>query len=237
MAGTAVEKVLCFPPAGGGPSLFTPWVNASPGLDVVALDLPGKERLFAEEPLAEVPSLVQAILPDARRAVAESRRLSLFGHCFGAVVAYELASVLELEGYEKELLLFASGSGAPGDVLWEPVTGAGDEEFLSVIGRNAGVSYAALEDPELRELILPALRADVAAHESYRPTAAPLRRCQLITVRGDQDTLVGASAAARWAEFGPAGLRSFELPGGHMYLTDQWGPLLTLIEKVLGVQE
>lgn len=41
--------VLCFPPAGAGPSFFQAWPDASPALRFAAVELPGKERRFAEE--------------------------------------------------------------------------------------------------------------------------------------------------------------------------------------------
>lgn len=117
MDGSRSEILLCFPAAGGGPSFFAPWSGASSVFDVVPIDLPGKEKLLFEEPVDSIPGLARAVLPAVRAAVAGRRRIVLFGHCFGAIVAYELARLLELKDGDAELVLFASGSAAPGDPL------------------------------------------------------------------------------------------------------------------------
>lgn len=234
MDGSRSDILLCFPPAGGGPSFFAPWSGASSVFDVAPIDLPGKEKLLFEEPFDTVPRLARAILPAAITAVADRRRITLFGHCFGAIVAYELARLLEVECPTRELLLFASGSAAPGEIPWTRAADLPDEGLLNQVGLNAGEPQSIPEDPELRELILPALRADVTAHESYEPPADPLASCSVVTVRGERDALVDAEAAARWRDFTTGRFGSFELPGSHMYLTEQWGPLMAHMEKELG---
>ncbi|MEW2625542.1 alpha/beta fold hydrolase [Streptomyces sp. NPDC048106] len=234
MDGSRSDILLCFPPAGGGPSFFAPWNGASSVFDVVPVDLPGKEKLLFEEPEDTVPRLARAVLPAVSAAVAGRRRITLFGHCFGAIVAHELARLLEIEDGSRELVLFASGSAAPGEIPWTRAAGLPDEELLHQVGVNAGEPRSIPEDPELRELILPALRADVTAHETYEPPAGPLAACSVVTVRGERDALVSTEAAARWREFTTARFDGFELPGGHMYLTEQWGPLMARMEKVLG---
>ncbi|MFJ3646005.1 thioesterase II family protein [Streptomyces murinus] len=234
MDGSRSDILLCFPAAGGGPSFFAPWSGVSSVFDVVPVDLPGKEKLLFEEPVHSIPALARAVLPAVRAAVVGRRRIALFGHCFGAIVAYELARLLELEDNAAELVLFASGSAAPGEIPWTRAADLPDEGLLRQVALNAGESGAIPEDPELRELILPALRADVTAHESYEPPASPPVSCSVVTVRGADDTLVSAESAALWRDFTTAGVGGFELPGGHMYLTEQWGPLMAHLEKEVG---
>lgn len=226
--------LLCFPPAGAGPSLFTPWTGASSSVRVVPVELPGKERLFAEEAQSDIPGLVKAVLPAVREAIGPDDRIAVFGHCFGAVAGYELARVLESDGNGRDLVLVASGSAAPGVIPWEPLAGLDDEALVAAMSRNAQYTHAALDEPELRELLMPALRADITAQETYRPTWVTPFSGRVITVRGAQDTLADAAAVTQWRDFATSEPLSYELPGGHMYLTDQWGPLLALLERALG---
>lgn len=154
---------------------------------MVPVDLPGKEKLLFEEPVDSIPGLARAVLPAVRAAVAGRRRIALFGHCFGAIVAYELARLLELEDGAAELVLFASGSAAPGRSLDPRGRSARRGPAASGRGERRGVGGHP-EDPELRELILPALRADVTAHESYAPpralpSRAPSSPCAVRTTR------------------------------------------------------
>jgi surfactin synthase thioesterase subunit len=106
--------MVCFPPAGAGPSFFQGWLGGSALLDFALIDFPGKERLFAEPPRETVPALVEAIMPALKSAVGDASTVGLFGHCFGAIVAYEVAQRLLQEGFSGELVLFASGANPPG---------------------------------------------------------------------------------------------------------------------------
>ncbi|WP_410620190.1 thioesterase II family protein [Amycolatopsis sp. cmx-8-4] len=225
--------VLCFPPAGAGPSFFQAWPDASPALRFAAVELPGKERRFAEEPATTMTELVDAIADDVLREVGAAGRVGVFGHSFGALVAYEVARLVERERPAVDLTLFASGAPRPGVPRSSPIGGLPDDEFVVAVAELAGYKHPALDDPDLRELLLPALRGDVAVDESYRPAEQAPAAFPVVSVRGDADELVSAAAAARWREVTAAGCTTREFPGGHMYLIEHWAPLVTLLERTL----
>ncbi|MGX9230208.1 thioesterase II family protein [Streptomyces albus] len=111
-----------------------------------------------------------------------------------------------------------------------------DEEFLRQVREFAGYSHPALEHPELREMLLPPLRADVEMHENYRsPSEKPLA-VPLVSVRGEDDELVSRQQAAEWEAATTGGCRQVELPGGHMYLVDDPAGLMRLLEAELAGQ-
>ncbi|NUT92907.1 MAG: thioesterase, partial [Saccharothrix sp.] len=93
--------------------------------------------------------------------------------------------------------------------------------------------HEALQDPEMRELILPTLRADVEMHENYRPRTHDRLPAPITSLRGSEDTLVTAAEGARWSEVAGAGFEYVELPGGHMYLTESAPQLLKLIDTAV----
>ena len=115
----------------------------------------------------------------------------------------------------------------------ERATGLPDEEFLARVLQFAGVGHEALEDPEMRELILPTLRADVEMHENYRPSTGDRLPAPITSLRGSEDKLVTAAEGARWSEVAGAGFEYVELPGGHMYLTESAPDLLKLIDTTV----
>lgn len=96
-----------------------------------------------------------------------------------------------------------------------------------------GVEPVFLEDPELRSLILPAVRSDYEAIETYRHTARPPLGIPVTVLTGDGDPQVTAEEAAAWSAHttGPFALRTFE--GGHFYLTDHFSEVLSLLRTVL----
>ncbi|KUO17335.1 thioesterase II family protein [Streptomyces dysideae] len=227
--------LVCLPFAGAGASFFRPWQRvAGERLTILPLQLPGRERRIDEDPYTDARTATDGLLDDLRGALAADpalpRGIALFGHSLGAVLAYELAHRLAAEPGDTELVrLFVSGSPHPAEQRTRRATGLPDDAFLAQVNEFAGYTHEALDDPEMRELILPTLRADVEMHESYEPSTGLALPAPLTVLRGDHDALVSRDEAAAWAKVAGAGFRSVELPGGHMYLTESAAELLDVV--------
>jgi surfactin synthase thioesterase subunit len=227
-------KLICLPYAGAGASFYRPWTAlAGDALEIVALQLPGRERLIDEEPYRDVQGAVDGLLAQLRDRLEDSGdgggRLAVFGHSLGAVLAYELAHRLVDEPGAELVHLFVSGSPEPARGRERQATGLSDEDFLARVGEFAGYHHPALDNPGMQEMILPALRADVEMHENYVPgTDLPLN-VPLTVVRGEDDDLVGYDDAESWSKVAGRDFEHVEVPGGHMYLTDTAATLVRLI--------
>ncbi|MFJ6615645.1 thioesterase II family protein [Streptomyces sp. NPDC091289] len=224
--------LICLPFAGAGPSFFTPWQKLAPeGLRILPVSLPGREKRFPEPAHTSAAPAVDDAYAQVTAELGEAGGpVVLFGHSMGAVLAYELAHRIERAGAAPRLdALVVSGSPGP----WTPRTdragGLPDEEFAVRVRTFAGYDHPALEVPEMRELLLPTLRADVRLHESYTPSSDRPLGVPVLSVRGREDTLVGAAQAAEWGRATTGGLTVAELDGGHMYLTERPGELLELV--------
>ncbi|SEF24424.1 Surfactin synthase thioesterase subunit [Amycolatopsis pretoriensis] len=226
--------LVCLPFAGAGASFFRPWQeHAGERLDVVPLQLPGRERLIDAEPYRDAVVAADELLPDLVRQLDGRTEVVLFGHSLGAVLAYELAHRVAAHPELVLRHLFVSGSPEPHTQRPQRATGLSDDEFLARVSQFAGFTHEALEDPEMRELILPALRADVEMHENYRPSTEDRLPAPITSLRGTDDALVTAAEGARWSEVAGAGFEYLELPGGHMYLTESAPELLKLIDTAV----
>ncbi|WEH12491.1 alpha/beta fold hydrolase [Streptomyces sp. VNUA24] len=225
-------KLICLPYAGAGASFYRPWTAlAGDALEIVPLQLPGRERLIDEEPYRDVHRAVDGLLGRLREGFGDDggQRVAVFGHSLGAVLAYELAHRLVDEPGVELLHAFVSGSPEPNQGRELRATGLSDEEFLARVGEFAGYHHPALDDPEMREMILPALRADVEMHENYTPSTGLPLQAPLTVVRGEDDDLVGYDDAESWSKVAGRDFEHVEVPGGHMYLTDAAPALVRLI--------
>ncbi|WP_369166903.1 thioesterase II family protein [Streptomyces sp. R28] len=224
-------KLICLPYAGAGASFYRPWTAlAGDTVEIVPLQLPGRERLIDEEPYRNVPQAVDGLLAELRdRLGADGTKVALFGHSLGAVLAYELAHRLAAEPGVELVHLFVSGSPEPGRGRERRATALTDEDFLARVGEFAGYHHPALDDPEMREMILPALRADVEMHENYVPSTDLPLNAPLTVVRGEDDDLVDYDDAESWSKVAGHDFEHVEVPGGHMYLTDAAPALVRLI--------
>ncbi|MEU8774459.1 alpha/beta fold hydrolase [Streptomyces sp. NPDC048606] len=222
--------LLCLPYAGAGASVFAKWHPLTPpGVLLAPLQLPGREERTDEEPLREVAEAVRALLPAAEAAAAGHRRVALFGHSMGAVLAFELARALEERTEIPVAHVYVSGSPGPFHGRTESAADLDDDAFLAAVETFAGYRHPVWEVAEFRELLLPMLRADVAMHEGYRPLSQAPVEAPVTCLRGDADALVGAGDAAEWGKVTTGAFTYAELPGGHMYLLDAPGELLRLI--------
>ncbi|MEI7033280.1 thioesterase II family protein [Streptomyces pratensis] len=229
------ETVLvCLPFAGAGPSFFAPWQELAPeGLRVLPVSLPGREKRFPEPAYTSAGPAVEDAYAQVATALGEGPgggRLVLFGHSMGAVLAYELAHRIERSAARsRPAALVVSGAPGPWTQRTDRAAGLPDEEFAARVRAFAGYGHPALEDPQMRELLLPVLRADVLLHETYVPSTDRRLAMPVLSVRGRDDTLVGAAQAAEWERATTGGLSVAELAGGHMYLTERPGALLGLV--------
>jgi surfactin synthase thioesterase subunit len=230
----AAIPVLCFPFAGAGASAFRRCQEyPSERVRVVPVQLPGREELFGEQPYTCVGDAVDGLLPGVLERLGGDRTVALFGHSLGAVLAYETAHRLaQLDGLTVGQL-FVSGSPGPWTRRERRATGLTDGEFLDRVREFAGYTHPALVHPELREMLMPTLRADVAMHEDYLAPSGKRLDVPVTSIRGGADELVSAEQAAEWAAATSREFRQVELPGSHMYLVDAPADLVRLFEQVL----
>ncbi|MFJ3671342.1 thioesterase II family protein [Streptomyces sp. NPDC090106] len=219
--------LVCLPFAGAGASFFRAWRKLpSPGVEVAPLQLPGREEQFHRSPFTDVADAVKELTPQVLERTAHSSRVALFGHSLGAVLAYEVARELERGGHPAFGHLVVSGSPPPWAGRRERTVAVDDEEFLRRVQDFAGYRHEAFDDPDLRELLLPTLRADVTMHESYRPSDRRPLAVPVTVLRGAEDTLVSREEAEEWRHVTTGPFTYTEPPGGHMYLADTADPVL-----------
>lgn len=225
--------LACIPFAGAGASFYRPWGHlAGNAFDVLPLQLPGHEERIAEPLIGDVQEAAIDLV--GQLGDLDGKSLLLFGHSLGADLAYEMALSLATSGAARVDRLYVSGSPGPSTPRQGKATGLDDDAFLVKIHELAGYEHEALAIPELREMLLPALRADVEMHERYEPSTNVAFNIPVTAVRGRADHLVCATEATEWRRVTNADFEMLEVDGGHMYLVDNPMPLLDMITWHIG---
>ena len=158
------------------------------------------------------------------------RPVAVFGHSLGAVVAAEFARALEAERHPPVQLFVSS---RPRLYLRRPIHALPEAEFIDAMNqRYQGIPDEILEHPDVLELLLPALRADVEALEKYEPQGSRIR-CATYVLGGSLDRAVSQADLNAWREEveGPCRVRVF--PGDHFYIEAQRANLLAEITATL----
>jgi surfactin synthase thioesterase subunit len=218
--------LVCLPFAGAGASFFYPWhEKAGKEIEIVPIQLPGREWRVDEEPYRDVNTAVDELFPEIARELGAGP-VMFFGHSLGAVLAYELAyRFCAAPGFDVAHLI-VSGSPGPWTRRARQATGLPDGDFLDRVSEFAQYNAETMQNPEVRKLILPTLRADVEMHEKYVSGRSEPMPAPITSLRGHDDQLVTADHAAEWAR---ATNREFELaepPGSHMYIVQSADEIL-----------
>ncbi|MEU3415533.1 MULTISPECIES: thioesterase II family protein [unclassified Streptomyces] len=212
--------LVCFPHAGGSASYFRPLADALAGTaEVLPVQYPGRQDRRAEPPLTSVARLADEIV-----TVLESlprRRLVLFGHSMGACVAFEVARRIERDSSLDLRGLIASGRTAPPTLRDTKVRFMDDDAVIGEIRRLNGTDDRLLLDDDVIRMIMPAIRGDYLAVESYRYEPGPPLRCPVSVLVGDDDPQVTLAEAEEWRAHTAGDFRLRAFPGGHFYLAEQ----------------
>ncbi|MEU3313852.1 alpha/beta fold hydrolase [Streptomyces sp. NPDC006662] len=217
-------RLVCFPHAGGSATAYKPLAHALPaGFDVVCVQYPGRQDRLGEAPFTSLEPLVEAVAGElARLLEAEpGRPYALFGHSMGALVAYETARRLERAGLPVPRRLFASGRGAPHTRSGAHYRAYDDADVLAEVRRLSGTDESLLANPEILEMVLPALRADYRAVGTYVWSGGAPLSVPVTALTGDDDPMVTLGEARAWGEHTTGGFELRVYPGGHFYLNDQ----------------
>jgi pyochelin biosynthetic protein PchC len=217
-------RLVCLPHAGGNAQAFHGWAARLPAdVEVLAVRYPGRQERIGEPcvtTMDELAGRVTAALEHYRRGGGDTDDgipLALFGHSMGASLAYEVTVRLEAAGRGPALLML-SARNAPHRTRRTALYRAADDVLVAGVRRLGTLGGDVYDIPELRELLLPVLRADYELIETYHP-ADPARIATPVTAYlGEQDRGTCVDAVAAWDELADGGFTLRTFPGDHFYL-------------------
>ncbi|MGH9350161.1 MAG: thioesterase II family protein [Vicinamibacterales bacterium] len=226
-------RLLCFPHAGAGASVFRPWTRAADEtLDVCPVQLPGRETRWGEPPIDRVEPLVDALCDAVAPCIED--RYALFGCSMGAVVAFELARALRRRSLPSPSHLFVAARRAPTRLdRRAPIHHLSDAELVRRIGAYAGTPAEILASADVMSLYLPAIRADFTLCETYVCQPGPLLDCPVNVFGGHLDSEVTPDDLAAWRDVTVSSCRVQMFDEGHLFLHSQQSVLLDTIASEL----
>ncbi|MFJ6937907.1 thioesterase II family protein [Streptomyces sp. NPDC101132] len=229
----ARTALLVLPHAGGNAHAYAEWRDHLPA-DVTLLigQYPGRGARFSEplpESVDDLAGPVVAALPEG------TEDLVVLGHSMGSLVAFEVVRALRAAGRAPRALI-ASACRAPFLPNPSPVHPEllDDDALVAAIKERGGTDDGILDEPELREIILPSIRADFAIDDVYRCAEERVRTgCPVTVIGGDADPIVPVEALTHWAGVTDDGFAMSVLPGGHFYFQEQLPAFFALVNPVL----
>jgi surfactin synthase thioesterase subunit len=226
--GRAGGATVVFPHAGGAAAAYRPLATsmAAKGVDAYVVQYPQRaDRLT--HPAAETVEDLANELFDAGDWTRVGP-LRLFGHCMGAVVAFEFARIAERRGVDVPEL-WVSASQAPATVAESPPLPTTDREVLADMVDLGGTDPRLLADEDFVELLLRAVRADYEAFNRYSCGPGTRIRADIHVLGGSHDHRVDRDMLQRWDTHTESVFTLLMFDGGHFYLNEHTPAVAELV--------
>ncbi|SNS43185.1 thioesterase II family protein [Actinomadura mexicana] len=205
-------RLLCFPHAGGSANGYHRLSQSlSPRVQVIAVQYPGRQDRRREPALTDLAELAGLIRAEVTALGAPP---AFFGHSMGAMVAFEVARGLDAP----PPVLFASGRSAPSRSRPQCTHPMADEAILADVERLGGTNARLLGSRAFARMMLPVLRADYQAIDTYRYVPGPPLPCPIVVLASSDDPMTPIDDALAWRAHGAAGGDSHVFTGGHFFL-------------------
>lgn len=206
----AAARVFCLPYAGCGAGIYKGWPYRQGPVEFLPVELPGRETRLAEPIPESFQELAKSMIDGLEPYL--DRPFGFFGHCWSALLAYEVTAQLQVRGGPVADRLFVSSQVAPQDGPVGRMLGMDEaemaEELEATVRALGGVPH-----PALVSLYVEVLRADVEVSRRYL-MPDPVRLSGPVTAIGwTDDEEVSPQRMTGWSACGQTTFQVF--PGEH----------------------
>ncbi len=241
-------RLFCFPYVGGGGVVYHKWPEDLPKeVEVCAIRLPGRETRFREPPFTRLIPLVEELAYILQTLL--DKPFAFFGHSLGSVVGFELIRYLRRNSLPTPVHLFVSGAPLPhllypgtphitfiGHELKQRITYHRSIDIDLVrneLQKYGGIPDEILQEPELMQLFLPMLCADIEMFLTYSYTEEKPLDCRITSFGGLMDPMIGYDHITGWHIHTNSDFNFHMLPGGHFFIQTRRQELIQLISREL----
>lgn len=227
----ARARLFCLPYAGGSAAAFRNWTAGFPSeIQLCPVELPGRGTRFKEPPSHQLMPLAKAVCEGILPYL--DRPFAIFGHSMGGRLGFEVCRDLESRFGIHPLMFFAAGATSPETPESNPAHDLPDDALIARLRSMNQSRPGALDHPELLQMIIPLLRADLSVSETYVYQPGPRLMCPVVVMGGISDLETTREGLEGWKKYaGSFKLKMF--PGDHFFInTAKTQVLNTLLEEM-----
>lgn len=225
--------ILFIPHAGSCGETYMHWFKYFPeNIDCRYFQLPARGAKTEDVLPESIQEIADLAIPELKDL--SDKKIVLFGHSMGGLIAFELASKIEEHCDKPVHALFVSGCRAPDESLGRKLTCLNDEQLISELADMGGTEKLLLEQPELLSPFLSILRKDVCVCEKYLCTKIKNLLTPIYILWGTDDYLITQDMIEGWKKFSREGNISFHpFNGDHFYHFKMSKEIIKLMNEVI----
>lgn len=229
-------RLFFLPHAGGSASYYSHWRSYfNDDITFIPVEYSGRGTRV-KEPLnnniTEMRDdiLCRYILP----AMADGENYLIFGHSLGTVIAWEIASQIQLLSIKLPICIIFSGRLAPNvNTSKKILKDLPSKELIEEIYRMGGIDTDIIENNEILNYFLPIIRNDIKIVEEYQLNYSvymnPLNT-NFIVLYGEKD-IQTANSINEWSKLTNMKCEYYQFDGNHFFINDYWLEIIGLINK------
>ncbi|MET7418841.1 thioesterase domain-containing protein [Dactylosporangium sp. NPDC005555] len=194
--------LLAMPYSGCGASMYKGWPTSVGDAEVVPIQQPFRENRMREPHFGTYQDVTKMMLDDIGDIVT-GRPWAVFGHCGGALPAFETVIQARERGLTPPHQCFMSSQVAPQDGPWGRFLSL-DEDGLraEIAGLLSAMGAAGSAAEELVDLFIDTMEADVEANRVYWRPAGTVD-CPITGIGWDEDVEVPHGLMTGWPLWAP----------------------------------
>lgn len=229
-----MTKIFCIPYAGGSANLFLKWVPyLSDNIELIPLELKARGSRFNECSYSNLEEAVSDIYTLLIKEVNEDP-FSIYGHCMGAIIAYEVCKRIQVNQRKNPVKLFISGMQPPHLKENKKFLSMNDDDFMGELEKMEGIPKGFIENQELKDLFLPIIKNDFKLLEYYQQPYPPTRlNSPIVVINGKEDRSISFENIGKWKEYTHAGCDFYKLTGGHFFINENVEEVTVILNKQL----
>lgn len=215
-------KLFCFPHAGGSANVFRDWVKFAQNtdVDVIPVELPGRATRLSEEREENIDVIVEEVAFCINQII-NNNVFYLYGHSLGAIIAFQVAYVLEKKYKKKAKMLIVSGRQAP---FMEDATDfrtwMGEGALIQEMRRAQTVEEMLLENEAYCEFFLPIIMSDYRMNENYHYCGEMLS-LPIMAYSSVDDFGAEPEIMINWKHVTNAKFHLYKMDGNHFFVYEK----------------
>ena len=230
---TIKMRLFCFHHAGGTGSFFKGWKDFfPPEIEIVAIQLPGREARLSESFLTNIDDVIEGVIYSFSKY--QDRPFIFFGHSLGGFISFEIVRRLRRLDLCIPKYLIISGQTAPQLPPEKEILHIlQDHEFIEALNKYGGMPEEILRNEELMEVLLPRLRADFTISETYNYIEEPPVNCSILVLGGRNDSTVDHKELIAWGNQTTKKCLIKLFPGGHFFINSFQKLIFRTLENII----